>query len=74
MISLVMTTYVLSQHTSYWHVARYEDETSGQPVIKTPSEKDALEAVLKEAKIDTPSQVLRIALSGESHIIAKFDS
>jgi hypothetical protein len=69
-----MTTYVLSQHTNYWHVARYVDDAVGKPLIKTSSEKEALSAVMKEAELDAPSQVLRIALSGESHIIAHFDA
>jgi hypothetical protein len=68
-----MTTYILSQHPNYWYVAQYEGAKGG-PVIKTASEKEALSAAMKNAKEHTPSKVVRISLSGESQVLAKFDA
>ena len=68
-----MTTYILSQHPNYWYVAQYEGAKGG-PVIKTLSEKEALNAALRSAKEHTPSKVVRIALTGESKVVAKFDA
>jgi hypothetical protein len=68
-----MTTYILSEHPNYWYVAQYEDAKGG-PVIKTPSEKEAETAAMRNAKAHRPSQVVRISLGGESIVLAKFDS
>jgi hypothetical protein len=68
-----MTTYILSQHPNYWYVAQYEG-TKGGPVIKTPSENEALAAAMKNAKQHMPSKVVRVTLSGESKVLAKFDA
>ena len=72
-----MTTYVLSQHPGHWHIARYdgaEADTNVQPMIDSKSEEDALASILERAQDERPSQVIRIALSGESRIVAKFDA
>jgi hypothetical protein len=68
-----MTTYILSQHPNYWYVAHYEG-TRGGPVIKTASENEALAAAMKNAKEHSPSKVVRVMMSGESKLIAKFDA
>ena len=69
-----MVTYVVSQHAKYWDVARYIDDLNGQPIIRTRSEKEALNAVIKEAAQEKPSRVLHIALNGESNEVARFDA
>jgi hypothetical protein len=67
-----MTTYILSQHPNYWYVAQYEGAKGG-PIIKTASENEALSAAMKNAKEHIPSKVVRIAMNGESTVLAKFD-
>ena len=67
-----MTTYVLSQHASYWHMTRYADEKT-EPLGQSTSEQAAFEAILKRAIKDKPSQILRINLNGDSKVVAKFD-
>ena len=71
--ALLMTTYVLSQHPTYWHVTRYGEE-QGEPLFQSTSEEDALVAILAKAQEDRPSQIVRIALSGESRIVARFEN
>ena len=68
-----MTTYVLSQHPTYWHITRYGDEEAGEPVLQSTSEEDALAQIVAKAQQDRPSQIVRIALSGESRIVARYD-
>jgi hypothetical protein len=72
---LGMTTYVLSQHRTCWHVHRYGahgiDDTS-RATSKLPTEKDALETALRRAKKERPSQVLRVNMRGDSTVVARF--
>jgi hypothetical protein len=73
---LVMTTYVLSQHRTCWHVHRYGahgivHDLPGS-AAKLPTEKEALENALTKARKERPSQVLRVNMRGDSTVIARF--
>jgi hypothetical protein len=67
-----MTTYVLSQLSTHWFVSQYGEE-SGEPLFQSTSEEDALAAIVEQARLHRPSQIVRISLSGESRIVAHFD-
>ncbi len=67
-----MITYVLSERLTSWQVQRYSDSIT-VTASGIPNEEDALEIVIREAKKDAPSQIMRIPLSGISEIIATFE-
>ena len=53
-----MTTYVMSHHPDCWNVHRI-DENVSIAAYGLPTEEDALEIAINEAKKEPPSQVLR---------------
>jgi hypothetical protein len=69
---LPMTTFVLSQGDHVWRIVKYGEEL-GEPLIQCRSEDEAVAAIMELAREQRPSQIIRIAISGDSRIIAHFD-
>ena len=55
-----------------WNISLLREDRS-EPLATASSEEEAIHSVLNEARKNTPSQILRIALNGDTRLIAKFD-
>jgi hypothetical protein len=67
-----MTTFVVSEQPSSWHVHRFAD-TITEISSSMTNEEAAVSLALKKGMEDRPSQVLKISLNGDSRVIARFD-
>jgi len=71
--SRAMTTYVLSQHNNTWYIHQYGEDVS-MLASNIPSEEEALQIALQNARQKRPSEVIRIAFTGENRVVASFAS
>jgi hypothetical protein len=67
-----MITFVLSQYPDFWRLNRFSNNVS-EIASGIPTEEQALALAIEKAKEECPSQVLRIAINGDSRVVAKFD-
>ena len=69
-----MTTYVLSEQNARWNVYSFAEEADVNSIASgIPDEEEAMQIVLKKARDDQPSQILRITANGDSRLIVQFN-
>ena len=64
-----MTTFVLSQHSLFWTIHRLSEDST-EPLGHVTTEADALLLIRQMAETTLPSQILKIAMNGDTQMIA----
>ncbi len=67
-----MTIYAISQQPSSWNVYRFSDNIT-EEAHGLSNEEEAFAEATRLAKATQPSRVIRIALNGDTRILAKFE-